>query len=267
MHLFSETVEPEGSTPSSTVLFLHGILGQGANLKTLAKRLVQQRQDLRVVLVDLRGHGRSLGREPPDTLATAADDIVKIAQSQTIAVTALVGHSFGGKVALRASSQLTELKHLVMLDSNPGIRLSAQGSEGTVRVLELLERFPGPWANRNAFIEAFEREGQNRMVGQWLAMQLGDVNGTLRFLPDLMRIRSLLQSYFQEDLWSLIDNAKSTAMHLVVATRSAVYSEEDIAHAQRAAHTANVTVDLIDAGHWVHVDAFEPLVSLLKRYC
>jgi len=71
-------VQAPNSQPTVTVLFLHGILGSGRNLRTLATRLCQQIPQLRVVLVDLRGHGDS----------------------------AQVGHSFGGKVGIGCTARI-----------------------------------------------------------------------------------------------------------------------------------------------------------------
>ncbi len=266
MHLHTEAVEAASARATQTVLFIHGILGQGANLKTLAKRLVQARPEFRVLLVDLRAHGQSLELDGDDTLSTAADDIVSLANEQIMTVSSLVGHSFGGKVALRASTAMPALKDVVMIDSNPGRRISAQGSEGTIRVLELLEQQVGPWPSRAAFVDAFHGLGQDRAVGNWLAMQLAREGDRFRFGLDLNRIRSLLKSYFEEDLWPLIDQATSPVVHLLIANRSAVFSAEDVLRAEQAAKTHSVRVERMDAGHWVHVDAFEPLLaSLVSR--
>jgi esterase len=266
MQLHFETVDSGTSPPMRTVCFIHGILGQGANLRTLAKRLVQQQQpQLRVLLVDLRAHGASLGCEGDDTVQQCAQDIAELAGHTEPVVTALVGHSFGGKVALAASQAIATLNQVVLIDSNPGSRLSARGSEGTIRIVELLERQSGPFATRNAFVEAVVKEGQPASVGQWLAMQLRvDADG-FRFALDMKRIRRLLHSYFDEDLWPLIEAARKPSMHLIVASRSEVFEPADIARAERASAVAAVTVDTIDAGHWVHVDAFEALLAVLQR--
>ena len=59
-------------------LFLHGILGSGANWRTFARRLCAARPGLCGVLCDLRLHGASQeGFSPPHTLAAAADEPVE----------------------------------------------------------------------------------------------------------------------------------------------------------------------------------------------
>src|SRR5688572_5423493 len=57
------------------LLLTHGIYGAGANWRAIAKKLVAQRPEWGVLLVDLRQHGRSESGESPHTIAAAADDL------------------------------------------------------------------------------------------------------------------------------------------------------------------------------------------------
>ena len=64
----------------------------------------------RIILVDLRNHGRSTelpGFEPPHTLTTAAQDVTQLIQENFAGqeVAAIVGHSLGGKITLEWLSQ------------------------------------------------------------------------------------------------------------------------------------------------------------------
>lgn len=68
--------EPIRTTPSSSsrrpvVVFLHGLLGNCKNLRTLAKRLVQE-TGITALLMDLRGHGQS--RHCFDTTSSGNND-------------------------------------------------------------------------------------------------------------------------------------------------------------------------------------------------
>ena len=56
---------------------------------------------------------------------------------------AVLGHSFGGKVALHyAEARGQALTHAFFLDSMPGMRRDAHGSETTIDVIEILGRLP-----------------------------------------------------------------------------------------------------------------------------
>jgi len=95
--------------PTQDAIFMHGILGSKRNWRTPAKLLTQISPELRVLALDHRGHGRSHGLSGENTLLAAAADVRSIVHSESITpqkLQLLVGHSFGGKVALIYLQQL-----------------------------------------------------------------------------------------------------------------------------------------------------------------
>src|SRR5687767_7195487 len=82
------------------LLLTHGIYGAGTNWRAIARKLVDQRADWGVVLVDLRLHGRSEPGTPPHTVDACADDVRNLIEHELGPIAALGGHSFGGKVVL-----------------------------------------------------------------------------------------------------------------------------------------------------------------------
>src|SRR5688572_33089052 len=81
-------------------LVLHGVFGSGSNFRSLMKSLAAERPEWRFVLVDLRLHGRSLEAPPPHSLAACAGDLAELTRALALSPAAVIGHSFGGKVAL-----------------------------------------------------------------------------------------------------------------------------------------------------------------------
>lgn len=268
MVLHYELVTVPGSAPTHLIGFFHGILGSGTNLRSHARRLVDACPHLQAVLVDLRAHGQSKSVDGADTLAGAAADVMQTAQAWPLPLSSVVGHSFGGKVALALAAIDPALTHVVTLDSAPGARLDRRGSETVMRVVSLLEGLSGPWPTRDAFVGALETQGLARGLGQWLAMSL--VRGTegFEFGLDLKRIRALLTDYFAADLWPTLELAPHTQFHLVIGSTSEVYGAEDRARAQRLASASGgrVTVDVVTGGHWLHVDNPQAIDALLRRY-
>ena len=269
MRLHHSLITAPGASPTKAVLFLHGILGSGANLRSHARRLVQARPDLLGVLIDLRAHGDSLGLDGPDTIANAAQDVLQTSEQWSVPMHAVVGHSFGGKVALALARIHPQLSEVMTLDSAPGPRLDARGSETTLQVLTVLETLRLPWASRDAFVAEIETRGLSRDLGQWLAMNLELRGESWVFRLDLARIHALLEDYFEVDLWPVVEAAAHTRQgprfHLVIGTRSNVYSHDDRVHAQslESGSDGYVTVDLLEAGHWVHVDDPQGLSAVL----
>jgi esterase len=98
----STPVTAPGATPSRWMLVLHGILGSGANWRSFARRLTAADPSLGLVLVDLRMHGQSQGAPSPHTLEATARDLFRLQEALALPVSGVIGHSFGGKVALAA---------------------------------------------------------------------------------------------------------------------------------------------------------------------
>lgn len=248
------------------MLFLHGILGRGNNWRTIARRFVQARPAWGALLVDLRMHGGSQGFPPPHTVAAVAADLEQLDRVVDRPIHGVLGHSFGGKVAL-AYADGRSLDEVWIIDSMPGVR--HEDSEETLVVLSTLERIPMPVASRDAFIEALGANGIREHIARWLAMNLerrSDDQFELTF--DLGAIRALLEDYFERDLWHVIERADAkTDIHVVIGGRSRVFREEDHARLSRAsAQNPRVRTHVVpNAGHWVHVDAPDAVVDLLTR--
>jgi len=263
--LHTSLVRPKHTEPSHSLLVLHGILGSGSNLRSLAQRLVQADPSLQAVLVDLRLHGRSQGFPEPHTVGRCAEDLAALAAGLAVPVTQVLGHSFGGKVALAFHAMRPDLQRVMLLDSMPGARESAYGSEQTYAILALLERLPALYPKREVFLERVVAEGQSRAIAEWLAMNLERTADGFRLRFDTRGIRALLNDYFALDLWPVVEGSRAQ-VDVVIGGRSAVFRAEDRARfeALEATHPAQYRLHVLkDAGHWVHVDDFEGLARAL----
>jgi pimeloyl-ACP methyl ester carboxylesterase len=177
-----------------------------------------------------------------------------------------MGHSFGGKVALAYAARApAAMDQVWVLDASPGTQRDRAGStEAIVRMLREMEQ---PFPSRERFIELVTREGHDRAIAEWLAMNVRRADDGLRLRLDLDAIDALLDAYFATDLWPVLDLARGArAFHVVVAGRSDAWSHDDRARlAALAAHEPRVHAHLIeDAGHWVHVDAPDALFELMR---
>ena len=101
------------------LVILHGLFGTLDNWQTLARRWATE-AGLRVISVDLRNHGRSF-HSPEHTYALMAQDVLALLDHlQLGADTTLMGHSMGGKVAMRLALDHPErLARLIVVDIAP----------------------------------------------------------------------------------------------------------------------------------------------------
>jgi len=249
------------------MIVTHGILGAGANWRSIARKLTQRRPEWGVVLVDLRQHGQSEPGEPPHVLAACAADLRALVD-ELGGIAAIAGHSFGGKVALATRALAPpELHQTWIFDASPSARLDRayDPSETVARLLGVMERSPRTWPRRDDFVQVVVAAGHSRPLAQWLAMNLvPDGAGAFALRLDLAAIREMLADYHARDLWPvLLDPALPGSVELVIATRSTVVTDDD--RRRLATPPAHVHVHEIEAGHWLHIDAPDAVVDLLAR--
>lgn len=278
--LHHELVAPPDS-PHAWLLMTHGIFGSGGNWRSIARKLVERRPHWGVVLVDLRGHGRSPAGEPPHTVEACARDLRALDEALYAdgkPVKAACGHSFGGKVvlALRAltkhpgvTARPLDLLQTWVLDSTPAARPEAltDSQNDALQLLALMESLPPRLGHREELINAVTAAGHSNALGQWLAMNLeSSPDGGYRLRLDLPTVRSVLTDYFHVDLWDAVERTDMPGeLHLVAAGRSHSVSHDD--RVRLAAHQAKTGITYLhlvpEAGHWLHMDAPDAVVELL----
>src|SRR5262249_8610339 len=256
-----------GARGERTIVFLHGILGRGSNLRSIARRFIDARPNWTAWLVDLRGHGKSIKSAPGPSLEAAARDVVDLAARGRLEVGAIAGHSFGGKVALEAAriGAMSSLEHVAVIDSVPGSRVTVRTGDSAMAVSVTIKSLPQNFSSKSNFIDALVAKGAPPALAQWLGQSAERKGDYVRFALDLEEIRALILDYFARDLWPVVERPPGAArVHLIIGDRSDSYTPADRDRAFRiAASNKRVTVDVLPAGHWVHVDDPDGLLRTL----
>lgn len=263
-----DLVTSGGAPPERWMLILHGILGSGANWRTFARRLAASCPAWGFVLVDLRAHGQSTNAPSPHNLEAAADDLIRLQEALQKPVRGVLGHSFGGKVALSLADRFpVRLDQVWVLDSQPGAKLEELTSARTSAVVRMLEQMPRVLPTRERFVEIVEEQGHDRTFAAWLAMNLRRDGEGYVLRVDMSAIRALFESYYRTDLWPVVErHDRARELSFVVGGRSEVLSDGDRARlAEIAAREPHLRVHtLASAGHWVHIDDPEGLFAIVK---
>jgi pimeloyl-ACP methyl ester carboxylesterase len=157
------------------VILVHGITETAATWKPLIERLTARR---RVIVMDLRGHGRSGTAERYD-LGEMAGDVVALASNLNIIRPHLVGHSLGGAV-VSAVGAVLPVSSIINIDQS----LQLDGFKAQLHEFEEQLRDPAafPLAIQGLFevmagekidpdemarINAQRRPDQNVVLGAW----------------------------------------------------------------------------------------------------
>ncbi|KAH6775174.1 alpha/beta-Hydrolases superfamily protein [Perilla frutescens var. hirtella] len=254
-----------------TAVLLHGILGSRKNWGTFARRLAKEFPKWQFLLVDLRCHGDSapLRNRGPHTVASAALDVLKLLGALKLTPRVLVGHSFGGKVALSMVDQvpkpLARPVRIWVLDSTPGkVRAGADGDDHPAELISFLSTFPKEVSSKQDVVEALLQHGFSKDVAQWVVTNLRQirVNGasssSFSWMFNLNGISEMYQSYEETNLWKLVEDVpRGVHMNFLKAERSLHrWALEDlrrihIAEEQAAEEGGGVEMHVLeDAGHW-----------------
>ncbi len=250
--MFIPAFETFGEGPKRAFI-LHGILASARNWRGFARRLVGAHPDYTFVGVDLRSHGESEAGPAPHSLAACAEDLLRLAE-QTGMPEVVIGHSFGGKVAL-CYGQLAPmgLRAVWSLDSNPAMAKVGGAVEGVIR---LAAELPMPVASRDV-VEAFAQYGKG--VAAWMTTNLRRVDAGFEWRFHVPGVLALIEDYAQTDLWPWLADP-GLDVHLLWADRGLRYSAED---QERVAQLPVRGYELPEAGHWVHIDQPEALAALI----
>lgn len=252
-----------GGGPASLIL-LHGFLGSGRNLTTLAKRLSEKFPHLTLTVMDLTGHGASPALPKDASLTTLAEDVLATAKSLSLPESfGVIGHSLGGRVALRLSGlSLESVSKVAILDISPAPLHMAQGE--TQRVTEVLLKAPESAPTREPFRGYLREEGLPDALSNWLLMNLIVVEGEYRWRIERGALAALLQKVNVEDLWQdAAQIAKKGALFCIRGGASSYVSQED---AVRLSQLGAKVETIEGAGHFIHAEALEALLSSLDAF-
>jgi pimeloyl-ACP methyl ester carboxylesterase len=234
-------------------LVAHGILGAGRNWRGLARTLADRHPTWRFALPDLRGHAGAAPRPPPHTVAACAADLADLC-AEIGEPELVVGHSFGGKVALAWAARHGGPKtRLQILDCPPG-PASPAGADA-LAVLAAVRAAPVPSPDRGP-IRAFLRDrGISEPVVAWLATSLVQGEDGWRWGYDIPAIDALLADFFALDCWPFLLGPPAARVRFLRAGRSDRWTAAELGRFAALPPTSPVSLDVLaEAGHWLHVD-------------
>jgi len=247
-----------GSGPTPVVL-LHGFLGSGRNLYSLARKWSELAPDRTFLLMDLGGHGASPPLPPGSDLTTMAKDVIATARAQGHqGPLELVGHSLGGRVALAgALADPASIRSITILDITPSPIPDEEWGSGPV--LDRLRELPEVAPDRATFRDRLIERGLSTWLADWALMNLIRTDNGYRWRIDREALAEVHERVNRADLWPAIENG-AVPVRCVRGGKSRYVPDED---ARRMEAAGCKVATLEDAGHYPHVDQPQKLLDLL----
>lgn len=237
------------------IIILHGLFGMLDNWQRIANELSS---DFQVWLVDQRNHGRS-PHDEVHTYDAMADDLQELITTEGIEAPIIVGHSMGGKTAMRFAQKFPEsTAGIVVVDM--GIRQYPIHHDTIVEGLKSIQ--VESLQSRAEADEQLEKHIPEFGVRQFLLKNLNrkkDGSYEWRFnLP-------VLEKELANIVSGLPGESSQVKSLFITGSRSGYVKDDDIPEIQTV--FPNSRFEKLEAGHWIHAEKPEEVITLLREFC
>lgn len=236
-------------------VILHGLFGMLDNWQSFAKKLSSH---FKVYIVDLRNHGKSLHSEE-FSYELMAQDLNLFFEEQEIEDAIILGHSMGGKAAMRLALDYPQLiEKLIVLDIAP-----KQYMPGHLEIFEALFSLDVETLDsRKDASDALEDQIPEFGVRQFILKNLTrNKDKSFRWKMNLSAI--------YEHYDKIIEELEEGIFHgecLFVKGGNSNYvidGDEELIYS----FFPNAEIEEVaNAGHWVHAEKPDELLALILRY-
>ena len=228
------------------VILLHGLFGQGSNLRGVARALESH---FTVYCLDLPDHGRSPWLKHA-SLSSYAECVEDWMVTHDIEAAYMLGHSLGGKVAMEvALSRPGRVKKLVVADVAP---VEYPGNHD--RIIDALLRVAArPCSSRGEAQSILEESIDEPGVVGYLMMGLARVGDTYQWRFNVEGLQIAYPALRAAPRPGAIYEGGS--LFLRGADSNYVLPAYEAEMGRR--FPASQVVTILDAGHWVHIDQAE----------
>ena len=240
-------------------IILHGILGISDNWVSFARRMAEN--DFRVIIPDQRNHGRSPHHYAFNYYALV-DDLAEFIEENNIENPVIMGHSMGGKVAMRYALENPALvERLIVVDTSPRTYFRADHHQKLIDAMLAVN---------------FNEVSTRQEVEDILARQIGNERIRLFLMKNLYR-KEKNKLGWRSNLAAIGDNLDSIYDGVFYTTRynkpalfirggkSDYILDDDFPAIYENFPFAEIQT--IDEGtHWVHADAPEEFYEKVSSF-
>ena len=251
------------------LIILHGLYGASDNWVSIARQL---EKDYHIYLIDQRNHGQSPHSNVHD-FESMSKDLLEFLNKQGIDRAHLVGHSMGGKTAMRfALEHPKRINKLVVLDIAPKSYASfsnyAQITNNHQLIINTMLNVQfEKVTSRQDIDRQLEKNLPDDKLRQFLLKNVErQKNGSYRWRLNLEVIKSTLELVM--DGFSMLnpETNRSTLPAIFIRGENSGYIiDEDSLIIRKFFKNAEL-VSIPNAGHWLHAEQPELLIKTLAYF-
>ncbi len=259
MKLFNRIIEAKcgRENTKADLVIIHGLFGMSDNWVGIGKYFSKDR---RVIIPDLRNHGRS-PHSDNFSVDIMVNDIVELLDDMAINKAIILGHSMGGRVAMRlALLNQNRVSRLIVADMS--MRQPKLRHEHWM-IFETMRKAPIENMRSYKEIELFLRKhiDNQRLV----LFILKNIRKTKEGYKWKLNYESLINSFEKETEILATDEIFDNPTLFIRGGRSDYILDEDIDTINNHFPLAIIeTID--DAGHWLHADKPKEFMHLVESF-
>lgn len=236
----------------SPMIFIHGLFGSLSNLGVLARHFSEQRT---VIQIDVRNHGLS-GHSSDINYQLMAEDVLETLSSLNVHKFVVVGHSMGGKIAMKLADLAREqTEKLVVLDITP-IQYHENHHAEIFQALFAVQQ--ANVASRLEAAKIMHKYIHEEMVIQFLLKSFNKGQW-------LFNVQSLFDHYPDIMAWEKVEKINRPALFLRGGDSFYISKPEHFAEINEQFSQAKIEV-IENTGHWLHGEKPDEVIKHMQAF-
>lgn len=236
----------------SPMLFIHGLFGSLSNLGVLARHFSEQRT---VIQIDVRNHGLS-GHSSDINYQLMAEDVLETLSSLNVHKFVVVGHSMGGKIAMKLADLAREqTEKLIVLDITP-IQYHENHHAEIFQALFAVQQ--ANVASRLEAAKIMRKYLHEEMVIQFLLKSFNKGQW-------LFNVQALFDHYPDIMAWEKVEKINRPALFLRGGDSFYISKPEHFAAINEQFSQAKIEV-IENTGHWLHGEKPDEVIKYMQAF-
>ncbi|MEZ2774710.1 alpha/beta fold hydrolase [Acinetobacter pseudolwoffii] len=236
----------------SPMIFIHGLFGNLSNLGILARHFSEQRT---VIQIDVRNHGLS-GHSSDINYQLMTEDVLETLSSLNVHKFVVVGHSMGGKIAMKLADLAREqTEKLIVLDITP-IQYHESHHAEIFKALFAVQQ--ANVASRLEAAKIMRKYLHEEMVIQFLLKSFNKGQW-------LFNVQALFDHYPDIMAWEKVEKINRPALFLRGGDSFYISKPEHFAAINEQFSQAKIEV-IENTGHWLHGEKPDEVIKYMQAF-